>query len=214
MKTLLHLIGCLAGVEAPHTQVTDAELQILLKYSRRAHTICEIGCFEARTSVALAANAPESQVYSVDPFIDGRLGICYGEWIARLARRRAAARNLVFLKGFSDEVAPTFRQPIDFLFIDADHAYDAIKRDWENWVPKVVNGGMVALHDCKVAANSPKPLGTMRFYSEDLNRHDVREVISVDSLVVLEVRPSLAWHAGELGSGATLRVNPFGRVNE
>ena len=188
MKTLLHLIRCVVRVDFPNSQVTEAELQMLLRHSRGAQRICEIGCFEARTSVALATNAPNGRVYSVDPFSKGRLGICYAEWVARLHRRRAAANNLVFLKGFSDEVASRFRDPLDFLFIDADHTYDAVKRDWENWVPKVVDGGIVALHDCKLATNSPTPIGTMRFYSQDLkHRNDVRELASVDSLVVLQV---------------------------
>jgi len=191
MKTLLHLIRYAIGIDSPNSQVTEAELEMLLRYSQGAQRICEIGCFEARTSVALATNAPESRVYSVDPFSKGRLGICYSEWVARLHRRRSAAKNLVFLKGLSDEIAPTFYEPVDFLFIDADHTYDAVKCDWENWFPKVVNGGMVALHDCKVAPNSPTPVGTMRFYSHDLKRsHDVREVVSVDSLVILQVRRS------------------------
>lgn len=36
---------------------------------------------------------------------------------------------------------------IDFLFIDADHRYEGVKRDWELYSPLVRKGGLVAFHD-------------------------------------------------------------------
>ena len=36
---------------------------------------------------------------------------------------------------------------IDFLFIDADHTYDGVKADFENYGKLVVSGGIIALHD-------------------------------------------------------------------
>lgn len=37
--------------------------------------------------------------------------------------------------------------PYDWLFIDADHTYEAVKADWENYGPMVRDGGAVAFHD-------------------------------------------------------------------
>lgn len=36
---------------------------------------------------------------------------------------------------------------LDFVFIDADHKYEPVKRDLRIWVPKVKSGGIVAGHD-------------------------------------------------------------------
>lgn len=36
---------------------------------------------------------------------------------------------------------------IDFLFIDADHSYEGVKRDIQMWIPKVRSGGVIAGHD-------------------------------------------------------------------
>lgn len=186
MKSLTHFLKFVIGLDAAHSQVTDRELAMLLRYSRDARTTCEIGCYEGRTSVALARNAA-GNVYSVDPFFRGRLGICFTELIARLNRWRNGAQNLVYLKGLSQEVGPKFDLPIDFLFIDADHSYEAVKADWEEWFPKVRKGGYIALHDCKLAVNSPQQLGSMRFYSEDIRDIlGVRECDGVDSLVILQ----------------------------
>jgi len=187
MKSLAHYIRFLIGLDAPHSQVTERELQVLLKYCRNAKVVCEIGCYEGKTCVALAQNT-RGAVYSVDPFFRGRLGISYGEWIARLHCKRSDTKNLFFLKGLSHDVAASFQLPIDFLFIDADHSYGAVKTDWSSWCPKMVEGGIIALHDSKIAPNSPVPVGTMRFYAEDIPTFSqVTELDSVDSLTILQV---------------------------
>ncbi len=36
---------------------------------------------------------------------------------------------------------------IDFLFIDGDHTYEGVKKDYEMYAPLVAKGGMVAMHD-------------------------------------------------------------------
>jgi predicted O-methyltransferase YrrM len=188
MKSLLHLVKFMLGLDSAASQVTDRELQMLLRYSRGARTICEIGCYEASTSVALALNTTGT-VYSVDPFYRGRLGVCYTEYVARIHRWRNGVQNLVFLKGLSHEIGHTFDLSIDFLFIDADHSYEAVKADWKRWFPKVRKGGYIALHDSKPAANSPQMLGSMRFYLEDVPQIDrVVECDWVDSLVIVQSR--------------------------
>ena len=188
MKSLLHLVRFMLGLDVAASQVTDRELQMLLRYSRDARTICEIGCYEASTSVALARNTTGT-VYSVDPFHHGRLGVSYTEYVARLHRWRNRLQNLVFLKGLSHEIGCKFSGSIDFLFIDADHSYEAVKADWDGWFPKVRKGGYIALHDSKPAANSPQMLGSMRFYLEDIPKIDgVVECDSVDSLVIVQSR--------------------------
>jgi predicted O-methyltransferase YrrM len=187
MNTLLHFCRFLAGMDSPETQVSERELDMLRRYARDAKVAVEIGTFEGRTSAALAP-VVAGTLFSVDPFPAGRIGVCYGEWIAKINARRSAIKNVRFVKGFSHDVAPGFGEPIDFLFIDADHSYEAVRRDWDDWVSKVVDGGVVALHDCKVSPNSPDYLGSMRFYDDDLpSKAGVREVDAVDSLVVLRV---------------------------
>src|SRR5438270_2906864 len=122
MRSLMHLLKFTVGLEGPASQVTEDELEMLMQYSRGVAVICELGCYEGRSSVAFALNTTGT-VYAVDPFIGGRLGICYTEWVARIHRRRQRTKNLTFLRGFSSDVGREFRLPIDFLFIDADHSY-------------------------------------------------------------------------------------------
>lgn len=37
--------------------------------------------------------------------------------------------------------------PYNFLFIDGDHTYDSVRKDWDNYSPMVRKGGIIALHD-------------------------------------------------------------------
>jgi predicted O-methyltransferase YrrM len=40
-------------------------------------------------------------------------------------------------------------RPIDFLFIDGDHRYEGVKRDYELYAPLVRSGGLIAFHDIR-----------------------------------------------------------------
>jgi len=49
--------------------------------------------------------------------------------------------NLMLVKNIIED------KEIDFLFIDADHTYDGVKKDFEVWSPLVRDNGIIALHD-------------------------------------------------------------------
>jgi hypothetical protein len=56
------------------------------------------------------------------------------------------------LDGDSETLAAQWRdhQPhtgISLLFIDADHSFDGVVRDLSAWMPYIVDGGTIALHD-------------------------------------------------------------------
>jgi predicted O-methyltransferase YrrM len=57
------------------------------------------------------------------------------------------------ITGKTSEVASTWDKDIGLLFIDADHAYEAVRADFLGWSPFVVPGGWVAFHD----AGAPGP---------------------------------------------------------
>lgn len=56
------------------------------------------------------------------------------------------------------EVSEAFAgEAVDVLFIDADHSYEGVKRDFELWRPIVRNGGYIIFHDiCDHSKSNPR----------------------------------------------------------
>lgn len=186
MKTFVHFCRILAGVDQPETQVTKDELSLLLTYSRGAERVVEIGCFEGATTTALASNT-KGRVYSIDLFLSGRTGICFSYWIARVEMFRKKLGNIQLIKGASYDAVKQIGFEIDFLFIDGDHTWEGIERDWSDWFPKVKAGGIIALHDSRISKNSPKELGSMQYYRKHLKTlKGLAEMEGVDSLAVFK----------------------------
>lgn len=61
----------------------------------------------------------------------------------------AGVRDMITdIKSNSWEAAEQFEDhSLDFVYIDADHKYDSVKRDIIAWLPKVKNGGIISGHD-------------------------------------------------------------------
>jgi hypothetical protein len=47
----------------------------------------------------------------------------------------------------SREAAQGWDKPVELLFIDGDHDYEAVREDFELWFPHLINGGTIAIHD-------------------------------------------------------------------
>jgi predicted O-methyltransferase YrrM len=52
------------------------------------------------------------------------------------------------IKSVSWDAAINFPdESIDFVFIDADHSYESVKKDIDAWLPKIRKNGMISGHD-------------------------------------------------------------------
>lgn len=65
------------------------------------------------------------------------------------------------------------KDKLDFLFIDGDHSYDGVKKDYEMYGDLVRLGGVIVFHD--IAANRCE--GVMRFWQEVKNNKEYYEFI-------------------------------------
>jgi predicted O-methyltransferase YrrM len=75
------------------------------------------------------------------------------------------------IRDWSGAVASSWNRPIDILFIDGDHSYEGVKRDWEAFLPHMAPFGIVVFHDTiwNIQASAPKDypnIGVPRFVEE------------------------------------------------
>ena len=132
--------------------IGDKEADLLTRLAGEVEDGCivEIGSFRGMSTIALAQGA-RVPVYAIEPHEEfvGVLGGRFGP-----ADRRAFFANLlkagvverVRLVNLSSEVvAPGWQLPVGLLWIDGDHRYEAVRRDFECWEPHL--RGPVAFHD-------------------------------------------------------------------
>lgn len=133
---------------------------MLAHYSSTAvDNIVEIGsAFGASSSILLAHCPPTARVHSIDPFVQDSME-------PFRATEEQCARNVASVlqavgrldamerwhrrMDFSFNVATNWSDPIDLIFIDGDHRYEMVKRDFDDWVQWVKVGGLLMLHDSR-----------------------------------------------------------------
>ena len=75
------------------------------------------------------------------------------------------------IRDTSENAAARWMLPIDMIFIDGDHSYEGVKRDWELFCPFVKQFGVVVFHDTMwdLKPDSPysrKDMGVPAFVEE------------------------------------------------
>jgi MMP 1-O-methyltransferase len=156
--------------------LSDEEGEALYDLARECTgkgVIVEIGSWKGKSTICLARGSRAGsgvRVFAVDPHADYR----HGEFKDNIDR--AGIAHLVTpVKGLSQDVVGEFEEPIELLFVDGSHEEDDVRNDFEQWVPKVVEGGIVAFHDTTWHAGVRKVVAEKIYSSRQFK--DVRFVI-------------------------------------
>jgi len=116
-------------------------------------TIVEIGTHRGRSAMFMAAGSRRLvKIYCIDMWLDDsddkHISISKD---LRIFKKHIAAlglkKKITPIRGTSAEVAKSWNRYIDMVFFDGLHTYDAIKEYYQSWVPFVIKGGIVAIHD-------------------------------------------------------------------
>src|SRR4051812_13492473 len=110
--------------------------------------IVEIGSHQGRSTVVLAAAAPQARLVAIDPFVGGAMfgGLATREkFLANLARAGLTER-VELRQAKSTELRPSWTEPISFLYIDGKHDYWTLSDDLR-WSEFLAAGGRLCIHD-------------------------------------------------------------------
>src|SRR5262244_1695274 len=150
MEVLRHFLLWSVGLAPAETQTTLRERDCLARHAAGRTRLVEIGVWHGVTTRRLkAAMNPHGLLYAVDPFPVGRLGFSMQQRIARKEVDSVAGGTVRWMRLESEKAAPVVlaEGPVDFVFIDGDHSYQALERDWTLWSRGLADRGVVALHD-------------------------------------------------------------------
>lgn len=117
----------------------------------------EIGVRWGCNALRMLLNLDIKLLYLVDPYkpfpvlkgglwMDGRQDIC-DEYLRIAEYNLEGFDNIVWVKEFSRDSLYMIDDNLDFVYIDGDHRYEAVKEDIELYLPKVRVGGMLCGHD-------------------------------------------------------------------
>jgi predicted O-methyltransferase YrrM len=145
------------GLIPPRHMHSAAERGLIQELARGARRAVEIGVYEGASAAALCRVLdPGAELHLIDPFGHHptalRPGMAGTEWASRRVVARARGRHgprVVWHVALSEDVARRWSGPVDFIFIDGDHAEEATSLDWSLWHEHVAPGGRVVFHDAR-----------------------------------------------------------------
>lgn len=198
LKTRKELVALLG---AP-ALLLDDEVGAIQRYAARiGDTMVEIGvAFGGSSLLFLLAKQPRAQLYSIDPFIQDSMGgfqasenECRRKVVRALSdiNLRDRADEWTLVPDYSYKYVKHFKKPIDLFFVDGDHQYEAVRRDFQDWFPLVRSGGYILFHDSCRIPGTPEGIynkgwpGPSRLVSEILTREDIELLERVESLSIL-----------------------------
>jgi len=139
----------------------------------RPKVVLEIGTAGGGTLFLFTRVAdPKAKIISID-LPGGSFGGGYPDWRMRLYKLFSRGKQRIYLIRKDSHDPRTLEElkgilgdeKIDFLFIDGDHSYEGVKKDFEMYGPLVRKGGIIALHD--IVPGAPELVGGVpKFWNE------------------------------------------------
>ncbi|MEO8502454.1 MAG: class I SAM-dependent methyltransferase [Acidobacteriota bacterium] len=155
----------------------------------RSGCIVEVGSYRGRSTVALGRGSIDGSrvpVFAIEPHVvfigvlGGRFGPADAGAFHRAMLETGCYHVVRLISLSSEQVAPAWRLPIELLWIDGDHRYEGVRRDFDSWRPHLAPGATIVFDDAADPA-----IGPHKLVSELLATREYRRVNEVGKIVVL-----------------------------
>lgn len=144
---LMHLTG-----EIPHDMIRrEGDLAAFLQAVPFGSVGVEVGVFAGKGTRQFLASGRVNKLYCVDCWKGGYDASDHASGSDMVEAERLFDEikdgRVVKVKEESTRAARDFKGHADFVYIDADHRYESVKRDIQAWLPKIRPGGFISGHD-------------------------------------------------------------------
>lgn len=129
---------------------------IVQRFPSGSHFV-EVGCWKGKSAAFMAVEIENSgkkiqfdciDIWDVSPN-NGERSLSGDELFNCFKNNIEPVSHIINVKRMDSSAAADdyADNSVDFVFIDADHSYEGVKRDILAWLPKVKQGGVFAGHD-------------------------------------------------------------------
>jgi hypothetical protein len=175
---------------AEQGQERDLQLDIVKK--------CKIGIVEIGVlfgdSTRYFLTNTDVPVYGIDPIIPDSMNASLIGNLEIINKIKEEFPKFTFINDYSFNVVKDFNYKFDYLFIDADHLYEAVKRDFLDWYPLLSDNGYLGFHDSAAfrggAYHWPGPSRFVDELLEELDKYNLVHYRTLNSLTILQKLPN------------------------
>jgi hypothetical protein len=136
--------------------------QYALKYINKGDICAEVGVWQGHLSTEILEYNP-AELHLIDPWVSQDvIKRCYSvrqekmdKIYENVLNDFGKLNNVKIHRKFSTDVSFP-KQYFDWVYIDADHSYDAVKKDLEFYYPLMKKGGYLCGDDYGLWVNKPK----------------------------------------------------------